>query len=424
MPSYLDYHGLETLKTDLELLYIKKAQRGTAGGVASLNNEGKVPSSQLPEINSLPTGGTTGQVLAKASDDDHDVEWVDQDGGALIDDTAGAGDMTHVWSANKLTNQLNQKAPKSYPSFTGSVSLGRKDNTTNQSGSIAIGNNVTASGTNSSAFGNGTTASGNQSHAEGSSTVASNVHTHAEGMNTKATAAASHAEGTQTTASGQYSHAENSWTVASGHASHAEGNATIAGGDYQHAGGKFNIEDSTSAEIIGNGTSSSNRSNARRLDWNGNEYLAGDLYVGCSADSTGGTKVAKLTDVPTADGPTAIQGYEGGVFDVGTASGKLKVSVPYKRIELGNNCGLSDFKVRKEIDGKMVDVHFLSNSGVLSVGAGQIGTAYEGTITVGTIQGSRLPPNDPQYQNIMNVYRLFSVATTEETQAIITEYAG
>jgi hypothetical protein len=29
----------------------------------------------------VPTGGTTGQVLAKASDDDYDTEWVDQTGG-------------------------------------------------------------------------------------------------------------------------------------------------------------------------------------------------------------------------------------------------------------------------------------------------------------------------------------------------------
>lgn len=29
----------------------------------------------------VPAGGTTSQVLAKASDDDHDTEWVDQSGG-------------------------------------------------------------------------------------------------------------------------------------------------------------------------------------------------------------------------------------------------------------------------------------------------------------------------------------------------------
>jgi hypothetical protein len=31
------------------------------------------------------------------------------------------------------------------------------------------------------------------------------------------------------------------------------------------------------AEIIGNGTADNARSNARALDWNGNEYLKGDI---------------------------------------------------------------------------------------------------------------------------------------------------
>ena len=51
------------------------------------------------------------------------------------------------------------------------------------------------------------------------------------------------------------------------------------------------------AEIVGNGTNTNNKSNARAVDWNGNEYLKGDLYVGCNADSTSGTKVVKSTDV-------------------------------------------------------------------------------------------------------------------------------
>lgn len=33
----------------------------------------------------VPTGGETGQVLAKASDDDYDTEWIDQEGGSSTD---------------------------------------------------------------------------------------------------------------------------------------------------------------------------------------------------------------------------------------------------------------------------------------------------------------------------------------------------
>ena len=60
-------------------------------------------------------------------------------------------------------------------------------------------------------------------------------------------------------------------------------------------------------EIIGNGDSSNNRSNARAVDWDGNERLMGDLYVGCNANSTGGTKVARIPDPPITDGTYTLQ---------------------------------------------------------------------------------------------------------------------
>ena len=61
------------------------------------------------------------------------------------------------------------------------------------------------------------------------------------------------------------------------------------------------------AEIIGNGTANDARSNARALDWEGNEYLKGDLYVGCSATSTGGTKIIPLPVPPVTNGTYILQ---------------------------------------------------------------------------------------------------------------------
>lgn len=58
------------------------------------------------------------------------------------------------------------------------------------------------------------------------------------------------------------------------------------------------------AEIVGNGTDSSHRSNARSLDWDGNEYLKGDLYVQCNANSKNGVKVVTAGEVAT-DAETA-----------------------------------------------------------------------------------------------------------------------
>lgn len=125
---------------------------------------------------------------------------------------------------------------------------------------------------------------GNLSTIQGSNTTASANNSHAEGMNTTASGIESHAEGSNTTASGAESHAEGSGTKASGNFSHVEGFETIASGDTQHVQGSYNLSDTTSAHIVGNGTYKQ-RSNAYTLDWKGNAWFAGDVYV----HSTSGT---------------------------------------------------------------------------------------------------------------------------------------
>ena len=51
-------------------------------------------------------------------------------------------------------------------------------------------------------------------------------------------------------------------------------------------------------EIIGNGTSISNRSNARTLDWDGNEVLAGGLTLATELNINGTTlSKAQLTSL-------------------------------------------------------------------------------------------------------------------------------
>ena len=118
--------------------------------------------------------------------------------------------------------------------------------------------------------------------AEGGGTTASGQYSHAEGVVTTASGDYSHAEGTSTTASGSYSHTEGIGTTASGNASHAEGQYTTASSDYQHAQGKFNIEDVNDkyADIIGNGTSPSARSNAATVSWDGISWSQSDVRAG------------------------------------------------------------------------------------------------------------------------------------------------
>ena len=178
-----------------------------------------------------------------------------------------------------VTDALNNKADKSKYSDT-TINVGRKAGTTVGAYSTAEGFDTTASGESSHAEGSNTTASGSYSHAEGSNTIASEYASHAEGGKTTASGNLSHAEGSRTTASGNFSHAEGSNTTASGSYSHAEGSNTIAKGESQHVQGKYNIADETSAFIIGNGSSDNARSNAAKIDWNGNLEVAGNLKDG------------------------------------------------------------------------------------------------------------------------------------------------
>lgn len=229
----------------------------------------------------------------------------------------------HPLKDAQARTDLSSKADKTDTVLDTTLSRGRKANTTVGTGSFAFGDEVEASENNSFAEGNHTIASGTNSHAEGYFT----------------------------TASGNGSHAENNSTIASGLNSHAQGFRTIANANSQHVMGRYNIEDDYSswqewvantsyvvgdkvkrtsgntvygyicriansdasfttynwssdtqknyAEIVGNGTANNVRSNARALDWDGNERLMGDVYVGCNADSTGGTKLAKVTDIPS-----------------------------------------------------------------------------------------------------------------------------
>ena len=151
-----------------------------------------------------------------------------------------------------ITSLTNNKMDKSNPTGTGAFSLNRKANTTIGDYSVAEGYNTEAS-----EFG---------AHAEGDSTVAGSQGAHAEGIST--------------------------WALEQG--SHTEGTGTIAYGVNQHVFGRYNATNDHLLEIVGNGTGNSARSNARTLDWNGNEWLAGAIKPANGLDLTTSSKVFKL----------------------------------------------------------------------------------------------------------------------------------
>ena len=213
-------------------------------------------------------------------------------------------------------------ATKASPVFTGSISMGRTENSTIGNNSTAEGSYVTASGNVSHAEGEITTASGTGAHAEGTASYAEGNYSHAEGtsyaegayshsegsyvsaigLNSHAEGVGSrskaitvdgtrysksgahgngaHAEGKETFSVGEAAHAEgyNTWAMAN--YSHTEGQGTIAKKACQHVFGKYNVADITSVEIVGNGSASNSRANIRTLDESGNEWLAGNLTLG------------------------------------------------------------------------------------------------------------------------------------------------
>ena len=183
------------------------------------------------------------------------------------------------------------------------VSAGQKDGETLGAKATAEGENTIASGDYSHAEGTNTTATGEKAHAEGSSSVASGNVSHAQGVGTMALGYASHSQGYSTRASGEASTAEGYIAYATGDYSHAGGKQTRAENRSQNVFGEFNVADPSGAsatdkgtyvEIVGNGTANNARSNARTLDWSGNETLAGKLTLG---------------DAPTADMDAATKKY-------------------------------------------------------------------------------------------------------------------
>lgn len=213
-----------------------------------------------------------------------------------------------------------------------SISVNRDQSSSIGIFSLSVGDECIASGEYSTAFGHGSEANGEasfacgdrsiasgvNSHAEGEGTTASGDGAHSEGNDSTASGRAAHAEGGSTESSGNYSHAEGNLTKAQGEYSHSEGEGTIASGFYQHVQGQYNIEDENSvyADIIGNGQAGE-RSNAHTLDWEGNAWFSGDVYVGSTSGTNkddGSKRLVTTEDIKNlvlyTERERIIEGYE------------------------------------------------------------------------------------------------------------------
>lgn len=177
------------------------------------------------------------------------------------------------------------------------------------------------------------------------------------------------AEGVNNISSGYASHAEGFSTTALGNVSHAEGWGTIASGRASHVFGEYNVEDVYNiirhsdegygkyVEIVGNGSDDA-CSNARTLDWDGNEVLAGKLTVG--VNPTDNMDVATKQYVDTNYLP----------LTGGTMTGVIQPNTTETI-----NLGLNDKRWNNIYGDKLILGNYVSN--VLSINTQASGTLTE-----------------------------------------------
>ena len=232
-----------------------------------------------------------------------------------------AGDITVGTNKTKLVTAKDAV-------FENSISMGRTSGSTAGLNSLAFGYDAKATGAYSLAFGNHVEATASATYSGGTYTKATEIAAHAEGSSTTASAMSAHAEGDGTIASGFAAHAEGKEAHATASTSHVEGGYTIAASQYQHVQGSYNIEDANDRylHIVGNGKPFDDgiRRNAHTLDWSGNAWYQGDVFVGGTSQddanklATEGyinTELSKKADASSIYTKTEVDQKVAGIVD-------------------------------------------------------------------------------------------------------------
>lgn len=219
--------------------------------------------------------------------------------------TVGTGDSVKTITMNGTTyspssgdvnlgnvvTDISGKADKADTVLDTTLSRGRADGSTVGPGSFA--------------FGTGVTASGYYTHAEGKNALAYGNYSHAEGEHTNAYGQSSHVVGRYNSNDSYVNWP--AWTSGESYGVGDKvqrinnGNRTgyicnTANADTEFDSTKWDIDTLMNfAYIVGNGKNTNSRCNAMAVDWNGNGYLYGDLYVDCDSDSAGGTSVISFS---------------------------------------------------------------------------------------------------------------------------------
>ena len=258
------------------------------------DNEGIIEGNIIHNIASGSFSHAQGKITIASSASSH----------AQGTETEASGACSHAQGDLTVASGYSSHAQGSGTQASGNCSHAQGVNSiASNSNSHVQGASTQASGDCSHAQGKNSIASGQMSHAQGQFATASGDYSHAQGGSTKASGNCSHAQGGSTKASGNYSHTQGGATQASGNYSHAQGYNTVANHRSQHVFGQFNLNDPNSAinsnkgnyiEIVGNGTTNNARSNARTLDWDGNEWLAGTLTTSVNGIKIGNTTLNEI----------------------------------------------------------------------------------------------------------------------------------
>jgi len=205
--------------------------------------------------------------------------------GAVEWDASNVGQTSAAFNYNTTASGPHSFAigTKTTASSVGAVAMGFFTEAADTN-AVAMGSFTTANAPRATAMGNSTVASGKNSLATGVSTEASGQHSFATGLSTAATAGGAFSTGFDTEASGVNSFATGEGTQASGPLAATMGNLTTAATGNSLSIGRCNSANTStdgSLLVAGNGNRSGDacgsRSDALRLDFDGNMTIAGNL---------------------------------------------------------------------------------------------------------------------------------------------------
>ena len=317
--------------------------------------------------------------------------------------TTASGEYAHTegWNTTALGNAAH--AEGYYTTASGEYAHAEGDNTISSGrSSHTEGYKTTASGNYSHAEGHNTTASGAYSHAEGWNTTASGDSSHAEGYETTALDAYSHAEGRSTIIKSNYSHVQGRFNINYNYIEEIgiidnlrirnkehyisdgytlDGNTglyTLINPEFTmipHIANKFIAEENPSksmfkftnvvstegneyvegpaerydrkvekeyAHIVGNGINDTQRSNAHTLDWEGNAWFAGKVYIG-------GTSQDNAKELLTKDNINIINGSKSGSLrTVGSLEESDTYTIGQNAFAIGQNTEASGYCAHAE----------------------------------------------------------------------------